>query len=59
MSLETALSLASPYTCTSVYPLRYGWSAAAPHAHGLRAQRNAGKLGLETQLHTNWSGSLC
>ena len=30
MPPETALSPASPYTCTSVCPLCYGWSAAAP-----------------------------
>ena len=30
MSPEMALSLTPPYTCTSVCPLRYGWSAAAP-----------------------------
>ena len=27
---EMALSPAPPYTCTSVCPLRYGWSAATP-----------------------------
>ena len=27
---EAAPSPAPPYTCTSICPLRYGWSAAAP-----------------------------
>ena len=30
MSPEMTLSLASPYMCTSVRTLRYGWSAVAP-----------------------------